>query len=150
LEADIVANEPSSSRSSGIAGIGNKLRQVDPTGAKTSAASGVGAVKDAARLTIDYVKQETVDPLKSLKRALTFGLGGALFMGTGLVLMLLGALRGIQTLSGANDAPTSENKGPLSGVNTWIPYAVGIAICLGLLGLMAFSFRRSNRSRSNS
>jgi hypothetical protein len=135
-----------STPASKLAGLGSKLRQVDPTGAKTSAASGVGAVKDAARLTIDYVKQETVDPLKSLKRALTFGLGGALFMGTGLVLMLLGVLRGIQTLFGAGPG----KNGSFSGNLTFLPYLIGFGVCLLILVLMAVSFRRQSRSGSNS
>jgi hypothetical protein len=140
-------SKTTASPGSRLAGLGSKLRQVDPAGAKNSATSGVGAVKDAARLTIDYVKQETIDPLKSLKRALTFGLGGAMLMGTGLVLILLGVLRGIQTLFGAT------NTGPMSGTNTWIPYALGIAVCLAVLGLMVVSFRaasrRSQRTGSN-
>ncbi len=124
--------------------LGSKLQQVDPAGAKRSAASGVGAVKDAARLTVDYVKQETVDPLKSLGRQIAFGAAGALTMGLGLVLLMLGALRGIQTLFGAYDATGR----PMSERNTWIPYVLGVVVGIVVLGLIGLAFRATSRARS--
>jgi hypothetical protein len=130
-----------SPRRPSLQGIGAKLQQVDPTGAKASATSGFAAAKEAARLTIDYAKQETVDPLKKLGKTIAFGAAGALTIGLGLVLLMLGALRGIQTLFGAFD----RSGRPMSEVNTWIPYALGIAVCLIVLTIIGLGFRSASR-----
>lgn len=125
-----------------LQGLGAKLQQVDPGGAKRSAGSGVGAVKDAARLTIDYVKQETVDPLRSLGRQIAFGLAGAMAIGFGLVLLLLGALRGVQTLFGAND----RTGRPMSEMNTYIPYFIGVGVCVLALTVLFLAFRSASKA----
>jgi hypothetical protein len=122
--------------------LGSKLQQVDPGAAKRSASGGVGAVKDAARLTVDYVKQETVDPLRSLGRQLAFGLAAAIAIGHGLVLLLLGALRGVQTLFGANDATGR----PMSEQNTYIPYFIVALACLLALTVLLLAFRSATRA----
>jgi hypothetical protein len=125
--------------------IGAKLQQVDPAGAKRSASGGVDAMRDAARLTVDYVKQETLDPLRSLGRQIALGAAGAITMGLGLVLLMLGALRGIQTLFGAND-PTGR---PMSGNNTWIPYLLAVLVCVVVLALIGLGFRSTSRTRAS-
>ena len=41
-----------------------------------------------------YVRQETVEPLRSLGRYLLFGTAGSVLVGVGTVLLAVGALRG--------------------------------------------------------
>ena len=55
---------------------------------------------DAFQLTVDYLKQEVVDPLRGLGRFLYMGIAGSFFLAFGLLLMLLGVLRLLQTETG--------------------------------------------------
>jgi hypothetical protein len=73
---------------------------------------------DAFQLTVDYIKQETLDPLKGLGRYLSMGIGGAFFLAFGLLLILLGILRLLQTETGT----------ALTGNWSWVPYAVVVVI----------------------
>ena len=53
----------------------------------------IGQVVDLVK---DYVRQETLGPIKGAGRWLGRGVAGALLIGTGCVLLVLGALRMIQ------------------------------------------------------
>ncbi len=72
-----------------------------------------------------YAKQETVDPLKSIGRFVGLGLGAALLGGLGIVLVVVGVLRVLQT----------ETDVHLTGSLTWVPYAVGLVVCALLIAL---------------
>ncbi len=76
-------------------------------------------------LSIAYAKQETIDPLKGLARFLRNGLGGAVLLGLGCVLMLLGLLRFLQT----------ETDTALTGNLSWVPYLVVLIAACALMGL---------------
>ncbi len=78
-------------------------------------------------LVVAYAKQETVDPLKTLKRYLTFGISGALMIGLGLCFGLLALLRGLQEIDLFND-PLEVDGGTWS----WVPYAI-----TGVVGIVA-------------
>ncbi len=67
---------------------------------------------DVATLVTDYLKQETVGPLKDLGRFVAYGSIGSIFLAGGLVLLLVALLRGLQTQSWC--------QGNLS----WIPYLI--------------------------
>lgn len=88
-----------------------------------------GSANDAVQLTIDYVKQETIGPLKGLGRFLAWGVGGSLLIGLGVLLLLLGALRVLQDETGS----------ALSGSWSWVPY-VGVS-GLGLMVIGAAVWR---------
>jgi hypothetical protein len=83
---------------------------------------------DAVKLTIDYFKQEALDPLKGLGRFLLWGLTGSLAIAVGILLVLVGILRLLQTETGT----------ALTGDWSWVPYfavaslGVGVAIVAGL------------------
>ena len=55
---------------------------------------------DAFQLTVDYLKQEVVEPLRGLGRFLYMGIAGSFFLAFGLLLILLGVLRLLQTETG--------------------------------------------------
>ena len=76
---------------------------------------------DAFQLTVDYLKQETIEPLKGLGRFLYMGILGSFFLAGGILLILFGVLRLLQTETGST----------LTGDWSWVPYAV--VVVLGLV-----------------
>ena len=78
-----------------------------------------------------YVRQETVEPLRSLGRYLLFGTAGSVLVGVGTVLLALGALRGLQAW------------GALDGRWSWVPY-LAAALPLALVGVRAASLIGKN------
>lgn len=72
-----------------------------------------------------YAKQETIDPLKGLGRFLGYGIGGAIALGVGVVLLLLAGLRALQTETGST----------FTGSLTWAPYLIAVAVGSALIGL---------------
>jgi len=83
-----------------------------------------GQAQDLLQLVIGYAKQETLDPIKGLGRFLAFGLAGALVGSLGVVLLLLGALRLLQTETGS----------VFQGRLTWIPYLLVVIAAAGVAG----------------
>lgn len=83
-----------------------------------------GQAQDLLHLVIGYAKQETIDPIKGLGRFLAFGLAGALVGSVGLVLLLLGALRLLQTETGST----------FGGRRTWIPYVLVVIVSAAVAG----------------
>ena len=71
-----------------------------------------------------YVRQETVDPLRSLRRFLGLGIAGSFMMGTGVVLLGVGALRLLQDWS------------VLDGSWSWAPY-LAVAVALAMIAVFA-------------
>jgi hypothetical protein len=83
---------------------------------------------DLTRLIVDYVKQETLDPLKGLGRYLAMGILGAVCFSAGLVVLSVGFLRLLQ-------GETSAFHGNLS----WVPY---LLLTLVVLLVAAFAVWR--------
>ncbi|HMD45755.1 MAG TPA: phage holin family protein [Acidimicrobiales bacterium] len=78
---------------------------------------------ELANLVIDYVKQETVEPVRALGRFLSWGIAGALCIAIGTVLLLVGTLRLLQTETG------------LTGDLSWIPYLIVAILAIGVMAL---------------
>ena len=70
-----------------------------------------------------YAKQETVGPLKGAGRWIAFGAAGALALGLGLFLLLLGLLRFVQ----------SEWASVAEGGSSWFPYVIVLVVTIALL-----------------
>jgi hypothetical protein len=83
---------------------------------------------DAFQLTVDYLKQEVVQPLRGLGRFLYMGIAGSFFVAFGLLLVLLGVLRLLQTETGS----------ALQGDWSWVPYAVVVLLGIAVIGVAAF------------
>jgi hypothetical protein len=83
---------------------------------------------DAFQLTVDYLKQETVEPLRGLGRFLTMGISGSCFLAGGILLILIGVLRLLQTETGT----------ALTGNFSWVPYAVVVVLGAGVVGVAAW------------
>ncbi len=82
---------------------------------------------DAFQLTVDYLKQEVVDPLRGLGRFLYMGIAGSFFVAFGLLLILLGVLRLLQTETGT----------ALEGDWSWVPYAVVVVLGVAVIAVAA-------------
>ncbi len=80
---------------------------------------------DAFQLTVDYLKQETIQPLKGLGRFLYMGIAGSFFLAFGILLILLGVLRLLQTETGT----------ALTGDWSWVPYAAVVLLGLAVIGV---------------
>lgn len=80
---------------------------------------------DAVQLVIDYVKQETLEPVKGLGRFLVFGVAGSLALCVGAVLLLVALLRLLQ----------SETGSAFAGHLSWLPYLIVTVVALALAGL---------------
>jgi hypothetical protein len=82
---------------------------------------------DAFQLTVDYLKQEVVEPLRGLGRFLYMGIAGSFFLAFGLLLILLGVLRLLQTETGS----------ALTGDWSWVPYAATVVLGVGVIAVAA-------------
>lgn len=99
----------------------------DSRPSRSSARRESAGVSDVVDLVKEYAKQETLGPLKGAGRWLAMGSAGATFLGLGLVLVLLGILRLLQTEITVFD-----------GGFSWVPYVIVLVLCLGL-GWIAWS-----------
>jgi hypothetical protein len=86
-------------------------------------------------LTKDYAKQETIDPLKGVGRYLTFGVPGAVLIGFGVVMLMLSALRALQTQTGST----------FHGSLSWLPYVIVLVAGAGLVALAVTRITRTKR-----
>ena len=81
-------------------------------------------------LIVDYAKQETIDPLKTLGRHMGFGLGGSILLGVGWAFALLALLRGLQQISFFNDLGQ-----PDGGTWSWLPYLIVTVVGAAVVGI---------------
>lgn len=80
-----------------------------------------------------YAKQETIGPLKGAGSWLAFGAAGALALGFGLFIMLLGVLRLVQT----------EWDRSSTGAFSWVAYLIALLVTVVLLGLTMLRIKKS-------
>ena len=85
---------------------------------QSGAGKGLGGLRatgdETVRLIIDYVKQETLDPLKGLGRFIVFGVAGSVALAIGLVILAVAFLRLLQGETGTTFA----------GNLSWVPYLI--------------------------
>jgi hypothetical protein len=96
-------------------------------------------VRELRDLIVAYVRQETVDPIRSLGRYVGFGLLGALLMGTGIVFIEIGVLR---VLQGTHSDPH------FTGNWSWAPYAIVVVASLAAAGIAWFIGGKRKRARA--
>jgi hypothetical protein len=83
---------------------------------------------DFFQLVVDYAKQETLGPLKGLARFVAFGVVGSVALTAGTVLLLLAALRALQTETGSS----------FTGKLSWLPYVITAAAAVAVMALSAW------------
>jgi len=103
------------------------------TGATGSNNIDVGDVVDTVK---QYVRQETIAPLKGAGRWLAMGAAAAFALGIGLLLVMLGLLRLIQT----------EWERSAEGSLSWLAYAIVLVVCVAVL---AFTLSRIKKDTLN-
>ena len=99
------------------------LREGLKAGARRLKESG----SDSIQLVFDYVKQETVDPIKALGRFLAYGTVGAFSMGLGILFLLVAILRALQTETAV-----------FHGNWSWVPYLLVFFIAILVLAFTAW------------
>lgn len=103
--------------------------------------SGDGGVRqsgvDALRLVVEYIKQETLTPLKGLGRYLLFGIVGSLTLCAGLVLLLIALLRALQEQTG----------GFFGGNLSWLPYVIVAGAAAVFMALAAWRIAKGPAAR---
>lgn len=92
----------------------------------TSPTELVNMISELFTLIVDYVKSQTLTPLKRLGRYLGFGIAGSIFMANGAIFMSLGILRYLQTLSA------------LDNNLSFLPYVILAIFDLCVVGLLFF------------
>jgi predicted cobalt transporter CbtA len=93
---------------------------------------------DLVQMIIDYVKQETLDPVKGLARFVLAGVGGSMAIAVGLVVLLVALLRLLQTETG------STFQGHLS----WLPYLITGCAALGVAALAGWRIAKGPAART--
>ena len=90
------------------------------------------SISDVVDVVKTYAKQETVDPLKNAGRFLAFGAAGAVVLGIGLALIVLGLLRLVQT----------ELDNLARGGWSFVPYAIVLGVCVLVIVVAASRIKK--------
>ncbi len=103
-----------------------------------SKANAKSQASEFIELLIAYVKQETWGPISRLGRYVLFGLAGSFLIATGVVFLIVGFLRLLQTETGS----------AFSGHLSWLPYIFSalfglIVVAVAVLGVVK---KRDTRS----
>ena len=89
-------------------------------------------VSELRDLVVRYLRQETLEPIKDLGRFVLFGMVGSAVLVTGLTLLLIGLLRGLQEETGTT----------FTGNLTWVPYGICALSGLTVAGLAVAAVTR--------
>jgi hypothetical protein len=84
-----------------------------------------------------YAVQETVGPLRNAGRWIGLGAAGALLLGLGLALVLLGLLRLLQT----------ETNDVFDGAWSWVPYTIVLVISLIVIAISLSRVKKSTLAK---
>jgi Putative Actinobacterial Holin-X, holin superfamily III len=94
---------------------------------------------EAVQLVIDYIKQETLTPLRGLGRYILFGVVGSVALAIGLVILAVAFLRLLQAETGSTFA----------GNWSWVPYLICTVAVVGVAAVAVLAVTRGqNRSSS--
>lgn len=111
---------------------------------KRKRGKGIGALRstssEALQLVIDYVKQETLDPLKGLGRFVLFGVAGSVAISVGLVILSVAFLRLLQTETGTTFA----------GNLSWVPYIICTVAVVAVAAVAVRAVTRGQRRPARS
>lgn len=95
-------------------------------------------ISEFIELLIGYLKQETLGPISRLGRYVLFGLSGSILIALGVVLIMVGFLRLLQSETGTT----------FTGDLSWLPYLISaflgvVVVSLAVLGVIK---KRDTRS----
>lgn len=95
-------------------------------------------VDDLVRTTIAYLKQETIGQLSGLRKLAVLRLVAAICFAFGGVLLVIAAVRAVQTQTGT----------ALSGSLSWLPYLFGLILATSVAAVLAWLTIRAPRART--
>jgi hypothetical protein len=97
--------------------------------------------QETIALIVDYIKQETLDPVKGLGRYVVFGVLGAVALSIGLVVLTVGLLRLLQGETGST----------FTGNLSWVPYVICtvVVILIAFLAVKAISRGQTPNGTNN-
>jgi hypothetical protein len=87
---------------------------------------------ETLQLIIDYVKQETLDPLKGLGRYVLFGVAGSVALAIGLVILSVAFLRFLQ----------GETDDAFAGNLSWVPYLICAVVVVAVAAVAVWAVTR--------
>lgn len=90
-------------------------------------------------MVVSYLKQETLVPMQGLGRFVAFGVVGSFVLAIGVIILMVGCLRGLQT----------ETGDLFSGSWTWLPYFISATVGVAVVGMSAAAVLSSARRRSS-
>ncbi|MGH9016561.1 MAG: hypothetical protein ACRDY1_02320 [Acidimicrobiales bacterium] len=90
-------------------------------------------------LVVAYAKQETLGPLKGLGRFVAFGVLGSMLLAVGLLVLMLGLLRALQTETGST----------FGGNLSWLPYIITAGAALVIIGLSVWRITKTPATGSD-
>jgi hypothetical protein len=91
---------------------------------------------DFFRLSLAYAKQEALEPVMRQLKAMGKGIGGAVLLAFGTVLVGIGFVRALQDEFGGQHGTGAYGGGShLSGDLSWVPYMGGALFCLIVAGV---------------
>ncbi len=93
-------------------------------------------INELKSLVIDYAKQETIRPLRSLGQYLGWGIAGSVMIALGGLFLTVGILRVLQTQTG----------GAFDGGWSFVPYLIVFVITVIVLGLLGTAVRRTKKT----
>lgn len=108
---------------------------------KSAAKADSGQIGQVIELVKDYARQETLGPIKGAGRWLAAGAAGAVLIGTGCVLLVLGALRMVQNEFGR------------SFRGSWVsllPYLFAFVASLAVMGIAAWRISKKKTLQKES
>ena len=100
-------------------------------------------LSETVQMVKDYARQETLGPLRGWARYLGFGMGGAVALGIGLVVVALGVLRLLQT-------ETTAFSGPNTSILAYLITLAACAVVIGLCGRIVLRRRSLQRKEDAS
>jgi Putative Actinobacterial Holin-X, holin superfamily III len=110
---------------------------------RSGTGKGLGGLRssggEAVQLVIDYVKQETLTPLRGLGRYILFGVVGSVALAIGLVILAVAFLRVLQGETGST----------FSGNWSWAPYLICAVAVVAVAAVAVLAVSRG-QSRSSS
>ena len=85
---------------------------------------------DIVELVVAYAKQETIGPLRGVGRWIGWGIASMIFVSVGIVLVILGSLRLMQSFSA------------FDGAWSWVPYGTCLVLCAAVVGVALGQIRK--------
>ena len=99
-----------------------------------------GSIVQVIELVKEYAKQETLCPIRGAGRWLAAGAAGAVLLGTGCVLLVLGVLRMLQNEFGRTFRGSWM---------TMLPYLIALVASLAVMGLAAWRISKKTLQKGS-